>query len=74
VVKEGQKARSSIGFVTTDKRRFYWRLSGRENLQFFATLHNLPQTQVKARVEELLDVVHLKKIGRMSPSLTTRPG
>jgi len=60
VVKEGQKARSSIGFVTTDERSFYWRLSGRENLQFFATLHNLPQAQVKARVEELLDVVNLK--------------
>ncbi len=60
VVKEGQKARSSIGFVTTDERSFYWRLSGRENLQFFATLHNLPQTQVKTRVDELLDVVMLK--------------
>lgn len=60
VVKEGQKARSSIGFVTTDERSFYWRLSGRENLQFFATLHNLPRTKVKARVDELLDVVHLK--------------
>lgn len=60
VVKEGQKARSCIGFVTTDERSFYWRLSGRENLQFFATLHNMPQTKVKARVEELLDVVHLK--------------
>ena len=60
VVAEGQKARSSIGFITTDERSFYWRLSGRENLQFFATLHNLPQTQIKARIEELLDVVHLK--------------
>ncbi len=60
VVKEGQKARSSIGFVTTDERSFYWRLSGRENLQFFATLHNLPQAQVKDRIDELLDVVHLK--------------
>lgn len=60
VVKEGQQARSSIGFITTDERSFYWRLSGRENLQFFATLHNMPQSQVKARVEELLDVVHLK--------------
>jgi ABC-2 type transport system ATP-binding protein len=60
VVKEGKKARSSIGFVTTDERSFYWRLSGRENLQFFATLHNLPRTKVKARIDELLDVVHLK--------------
>ncbi len=60
VVKEGHRARESLGFITTDERSFYWRLSGRENLQFFATLHNLPQTQVKAKVEELLDVVHLK--------------
>ncbi|MCK9564905.1 MAG: ABC transporter ATP-binding protein [Methanothrix sp.] len=60
VVKKGQKARSSIGFVTTDERSFYWRLSGRENLQFFATLHNLPKTQAKARIDELLDVVQLK--------------
>ena len=60
VVKEGQKTRSSIGFITTDERSFYWRLSGRENLQFFATLHNLSPSQVRSKVEELLDVVHLK--------------
>lgn len=60
VVKEGQKVRSCIGFITTDERSFYWRLSGRENLQFFATLQNLPQSIARARVEELLDVVRLK--------------
>ncbi|HNX39837.1 MAG TPA: ABC transporter ATP-binding protein [Methanothrix sp.] len=60
VVKEGGKARSCIGFITTDERSFYWRLSGRENLQFFATLHNLPRSIARDRVEELLDVVRLK--------------
>lgn len=60
VVKEGQKVRSCIGFITTDERSFYWRLSGRENLQFFATLQNLPQSIARTRVEELLDVVRLK--------------
>jgi len=60
VVKEGQQARESLGFVTTDERSFYWRLSGRENLQFFATLYNLPQNVVRSRTEELLDVVRLK--------------
>lgn len=60
VVKDGREARSSIGFITTDERSFYWRLSGRENLQFFATLHNLPPSLIKSRVEELLDVVRLK--------------
>ena len=60
VVKEGQGARESLGFVTTDERSFYWRLSGRQNLQFFATLYNLPQSAVRSRTEELLDVVRLK--------------
>ena len=60
VVREGQRARESLGFVTTDERSFYWRLSGRENLQFFATLYNLPQSVVRSRTEELLDVVRLK--------------
>lgn len=60
VVKDGQMARESLGFVTTDERSFYWRLSGRQNLQFFATLYNLPQSAVRSRTEELLDVVRLK--------------
>jgi ABC-2 type transport system ATP-binding protein len=60
VVAEGQRVRESLGFVTTDERSFYWRLSGRENLRFFATLYNLPQSAVRARTEELLEVVRLK--------------
>lgn len=60
VVKEGQSARESLGFVTTDERSFYWRLSGRENLQFFAALYNLPQAAARSRTEELLDVIRLK--------------
>ncbi len=60
VVKESERVRESLGFVTTDERSFYWRLTGRENLQFFATLHNIKSIDAKKRVEELLDVVHLK--------------
>jgi len=60
VVKESKEARSRIGFITTDERSFYWRLSGRDNLRFFATLHNMPQSLAKTKVEELLDVVLLK--------------
>ena len=35
---------ASIGLVTTSPRSFYWRLSGRQNLAFFAALHNIPVT------------------------------
>jgi ABC-2 type transport system ATP-binding protein len=48
------KVKASVGFVTSDERSFYWRLSGRENLHFFARLCNLPHRQVRSRCEALL--------------------
>ena len=33
--------RSSVGLVVSDERSFYWRLSGKRNLDFFAAMHNL---------------------------------
>jgi ABC-2 type transport system ATP-binding protein len=60
VVKDSGGVRESLGFITTDERSFYWRLTGRENLQFFAALHNMRSNNARRKVEELLDVVHLK--------------
>ncbi len=53
------RVKSSVGFVTSDERSFYWRLSGRENLHFFAHLYNLPPRRVKSRCQELLDRLDL---------------
>jgi len=41
VVGQGNQVRRSIGIVTTEERSFFWRLTGRQNLQFFAALNNL---------------------------------
>jgi len=60
IVKESGKVRESIGFVTTDERSFYWRLTGRQNLEFFASLHNFYSRDARDIVDELLDVVDLK--------------
>ena len=49
-----------IGLVTTDERSFYWRLTGRQNLEFFATLHSLSSAEIRVRVEEVLDIVKLQ--------------
>ena len=43
-----------IGLVHTDERSFYWRLSGRENLRFFAQLYDVPRRAAEARIDELL--------------------
>ncbi|UEC42610.1 MAG: hypothetical protein METHAR1v1_740008, partial [Methanothrix sp.] len=60
VVRESGRVRDSIGLVTTDERSFYWRLTGRQNLEFFASLHNFYSDDGREIVEELLEVVDLK--------------
>ena len=60
VVRESGRVRESIGLVTTDERSFYWRLTGRQNLEFFASLHNFSTDDGREIVEELLGVVDLK--------------
>ena len=47
--------RGQVGLINSDERSFYWRLTGRQNLDFFATLYGLPKHAVAGRVEELLD-------------------
>ena len=41
-------ARKSVGFVMNEERSFFWRLTGRQNLEFFARLYDLDPTGVVA--------------------------
>jgi ABC-2 type transport system ATP-binding protein len=56
-----RKFRGRIGFLTANDRSFYWRLTGRQNLDFYATLHGLTGRDRKQRVREVLDEVGLEK-------------
>jgi ABC-2 type transport system ATP-binding protein len=40
-VREAAEVRRRVGLVSADERSFYFRLSGRDNLRFFARLHGL---------------------------------
>jgi len=51
--------RGHIGLVTSDERSFYWRLTGRQNLKFFATLYGLPAKHAKDRIAMLLETLGL---------------
>jgi ABC-2 type transport system ATP-binding protein len=53
------RVKARIGLVHSDERSFYWRLSGRENLQFFATLYDVPADRRSRRIEELLERVDM---------------
>jgi ABC-2 type transport system ATP-binding protein len=58
--------RRSIGFLLADERSWYWRLTGRHNLEFFAALHGLPRKEGARRVERLLGEVGLLEAANRS--------
>ncbi|MEW6403268.1 MAG: ABC transporter ATP-binding protein [Chloroflexota bacterium] len=59
VVKDAKKIRPRIGLVFGGERGLYWRLSGRDNLQYFADLYKMPPEISKKRIPELLEMVGL---------------
>ena len=48
------RIRSRIGYVSSDERSFFWRLTGKENIEFFARLYNLSACQAKRRSAQLI--------------------
>jgi ABC-2 type transport system ATP-binding protein len=59
VVRHPVAARRSTGLVLGDERSWYWRLTGRVNLEFFGVLYGLDKKAARARTEALLDLVGL---------------
>ncbi len=48
------KQRRSFGLSLPDDRSFYWRLTGRQNLEYFAALVGLDGALVSSRVDEVM--------------------
>jgi ABC-2 type transport system ATP-binding protein len=61
VVLEAQAVRRVIGIVTGDERSFYWRLTGRQNLEYFAALYHLPRRSIRPRIDELLAILDVEQ-------------
>lgn len=59
VVRDAEKVRSRIGFIFGGERGLYWRLSGLDNLRYFATLYYVEPDLAKKRIYELLELVGL---------------
>jgi ABC-2 type transport system ATP-binding protein len=59
IVKAVKKIRPRIGLVFGGERGLYWRLSGWDNLQYFADLYKVPPEISKRRIPELLELVGL---------------
>ena len=60
VVKDAREVRRRIGYVFGGERGVYERLSGWDNLRYFAELYGVPPGEQKPRIESLLELVGLK--------------
>jgi len=60
IVKQANDVRRSLGTVLAGERSIYWKLTGRENLEYFAALYHIPAAIAKQRVEELIERMELK--------------
>jgi ABC-2 type transport system ATP-binding protein len=58
-LREESKIKASIGLVAGDERSFYWRLTGRQNLEFFAGLSGFSTHEAAHSIEKVLELVGL---------------
>jgi ABC-2 type transport system ATP-binding protein len=61
VVKEPMQVKQSLGTIfSVGERGFFWRLNGYRNLEFFASIYNVPRQKRHDRIMEVLKLVGLE--------------
>jgi len=65
VIREPIQAKTKLGFVPSEERSFYWRLTGLQNLNFFASLHNIHGKERDHVVNAALAAVGLEDKGHI---------
>lgn len=63
VVKQANEVRKRIGFIFGGERGLYWRLSGNDNLRYFASLYGVDPEVSNKRIPYLLEMVGLEGRG-----------
>ena len=51
--------RARLGAMLSGERSLYWKLTARENLEYFAALYHVPPKETRARIERALAAVKL---------------
>jgi ABC-2 type transport system ATP-binding protein len=71
LISDPLRVRASIGLVSGDERCLYWRLTGRENLEFFAAFYNLPPKLARYRIHRLVKLLELDELDRRVSEYST---
>jgi ABC-2 type transport system ATP-binding protein len=56
---EPREVRRRLGAVLSGERSLYWKLTARENLEYFAALYHVPAREIRKRIAATLEAVDL---------------
>jgi len=62
VIRQENQVRASVGCMLMGERGLYWKLTGRENLEYFGALYYLSPVERRRRAQEILDLLGLKDL------------
>ncbi len=62
VLKDENPVRASVGCMLMGERGLYWKLTGRENLEYFGALYHLNPADRKRRAQELIDLLDIGEL------------
>lgn len=65
LVADNNRAKEKVGYMLASERGFFNRLSGRQNLEFFAALNNISTGRSKDLVQQTLKLVNLDEFGEL---------
>ena len=65
VADRPREVRSRIGVMLAGERTTYWKLTGKENLEYFAALYHLGSREAKERIRSVLEVVSLTDVANV---------
>src|SRR5712691_3030175 len=54
-----REVRARLGAMLSGERSLYWKLTGRENLEYFAALYHVPPAEARTRIADVLEAVKL---------------
>ncbi|MCR8432769.1 MAG: ABC transporter ATP-binding protein [Crenarchaeota archaeon] len=60
IVKQSNDVRKRLGVMLMGERALYWKLTGRENLEFFGALYHIPREILSKRIQEIIDFLGIQ--------------
>jgi ABC-2 type transport system ATP-binding protein len=62
LLHEDNRVRASVGCMLMGERGLYWKLTGRENLEYFGALYHLTPPERRRRASQILDLLKMGEI------------